>query len=121
MHATLHTSPSGTVGPATWNHLSWRTDAACRDVDTLLFFPVGLTGSAISQTERAKAVCASCPVQAQCLEFALRTLQDYGVWGGHTEDERRVIRRQRRAAARRATMVRRAEPVQVVDAERISA
>lgn len=91
---------------ATWNNLDWRLRSACTDVDTNLFFPVGLTGDAIDQTNLAKAICRECPVQSQCLEFALRTTQDYGVWGGCTEDERRAIRRSRRAAARRAAQAR---------------
>lgn len=70
-----------------------------------MFFPVGLTGSAIEQTNLAKTICNDCPVAKQCLEFALRTLQDYGVWGGRTEDERRAIRRARRAAARKVAAV----------------
>jgi len=91
---------------ATWSNLAWREHAACSHVDTNLFFPVGVTGPAVPQIARAKAVCANCPVQTPCLEFALRTHQDYGVWGGHTEEERRSIRRARRAAARRAAALR---------------
>ena len=91
---------------ATWNNLEWRLRSACLDVDTNLFFPIGLTGDAIDQTNLAKKVCRDCAVQPQCLEFALRTNQDYGVWGGCTEDERRAIRRSRRAAARRAAQAR---------------
>jgi WhiB family redox-sensing transcriptional regulator len=30
----------------------------------------------------AKAVCGLCDVRAQCLEFALRSGQRFGVWGG---------------------------------------
>jgi WhiB family transcriptional regulator, redox-sensing transcriptional regulator len=103
-----HQSPSqqaylpGSVRGATWNDLSWRRDAACVSVPTETFFPVGLTGQADSQTQLAKRVCASCPVRDCCLEFALRTNQDHGVWGGRTEEERRTIRRSRRAAARKA-------------------
>lgn len=91
---------------ATWNNLSWREAGACADLDTNLFFPIGLTGSAIEQTNLAKSICRDCPVQTHCLEFALRTHQDYGVWGGRTEDERRAIRRSRRAAARRVAAAR---------------
>jgi WhiB family transcriptional regulator, redox-sensing transcriptional regulator len=92
----------GSVRPATWNDLAWRQDAACASVATETFFPIGLTGQALEQTHMAKRVCASCPVRDCCLEFALRTNQDHGVWGGHTEEERRTIRRSRRAAARKA-------------------
>jgi WhiB family redox-sensing transcriptional regulator len=73
--------------------LSWRTEAACRDTDPDLFFPVGTTGQALQQIEDAKAVCAACPVQGPCLEFALATNQDSGIWGGTSEEERRRLRR----------------------------
>ena len=89
---------------ATWNNRDWREAAACKSVDTNLFFPTGLTGSAIAQTNVAKSLCHDCTVRPHCLEFALRTNQDHGVWGGATEEERRVMRRQRRAAARRAAV-----------------
>jgi WhiB family transcriptional regulator, redox-sensing transcriptional regulator len=92
------------VVQATWNHHEWRLEASCRDLRTELFFPVGLTGEAIVQADLAKKICSECPSQNACLEFALRTHQDYGVWGGATEDERRIIRRQRRQAARRAQL-----------------
>lgn len=72
----------------------WRRLAACRDTDPDLFFPVGTTGPAIEQIESAKAVCRSCQAQTACLEFALSTNQDSGVWGGTSEEERRKLRRQ---------------------------
>ena len=79
----------------------WRAVAACREGDPDLFFPVGSTGPALRQIEAAKAVCRACPSLAPCLDFALRTGQDAGVWGATSEDERRAIRRasRRRAAA----------------------
>jgi WhiB family transcriptional regulator, redox-sensing transcriptional regulator len=95
-------APAASIVGATWNNLAWRGHRACADIDTNMFFPLGLTGNAIEQTNLAKSICQSCPVADPCLEFALRTLQDFGIWGGRTEDERRVIRRARRAAARKA-------------------
>lgn len=80
----------------------WRATAACRDTDPDLFFPVGTTGPAIEQIANAKAVCATCDVVEACLDFALTTNQDSGVWGGTSEEERRQIRR-RWAAARQRT------------------
>ena len=77
---------------------SWRESAACRYLETDLFFPIGKTGRAVQEIQRAKAVCASCPVQQTCLAFALDTHQGYGIWGGYDEDERRVMLRQRRNA-----------------------
>jgi WhiB family redox-sensing transcriptional regulator len=81
---------------------TWRDQALCRDTDPELFFPVGTTGTALTQIQRAKQVCGECTVRVDCLEFALSTNQDSGVWGGLSEEERRAIRRQRAARARNA-------------------
>ncbi|MDA8277670.1 MAG: WhiB family transcriptional regulator [Actinomycetota bacterium] len=81
---------------ATWNYDYWKPRALCSEFDAQLFFPVGVTGDAEAQINRAKSVCSRCPVSMQCLEFALRTNQEYGIWGGRDEEERRVIRRMRR-------------------------
>lgn len=80
--------------PEVWEHDRWRLQASCRDVDPDLFFPVGTTGMALEQIDAAKEVCNGCPVREACLDFALATNQDSGVWGGTAEDERRTIRRQ---------------------------
>jgi WhiB family redox-sensing transcriptional regulator len=79
----------------------WREWSACRDTDPDLFFPVGTTGPAIEQIENAKAVCRTCDVQQACLQYALSTNQDSGIWGGTSEEERRVLRRQWVARNRR--------------------
>ena len=63
----------------------------------------GTTGPAIEQIESAKAVCETCDVKDMCLDFALTTNQDSGIWGGTSEEERRKIRRQWLAARRRAS------------------
>lgn len=74
----------------------WRAAAACRTADPELFFPVSSVGPAREDIARAKAVCDSCRVRRQCLQFALATHQMYGVWGGTTEEERRLrVRAQR--------------------------
>jgi WhiB family redox-sensing transcriptional regulator len=73
---------------------AWRKYALCRDTDPDLFFPVGTTGQALVQIERAKQVCAQCPVSQDCLDFALETNQDSGIWGGTSEEERRKLRRE---------------------------
>ena len=69
----------------------WRDRAACRDVDPDLFFPVGGSGPAQEQIERAKAVCGECSVVADCLAFAMLALPD-GVAGGMTPAERARVR-----------------------------
>jgi WhiB family redox-sensing transcriptional regulator len=79
---------------------SWRALSTCRDTDPELFFPVGTTGQALLQIAKAKSVCCQCPVTTECLEFALETNQDTGIWGGTSEEERRQIRREAAARAR---------------------
>jgi WhiB family redox-sensing transcriptional regulator len=81
--------------------MDWQNDAACLSEDPDLFFPIGTTGDAVPQIMAAKSICATCPVLSTCLEFALESRQDYGVWGGLTEDERRSLRRSRQRRARR--------------------
>lgn len=87
-----------------WDTDDWRDASACRDTSPTLFFPVGTTGAALEQIEAAKAVCRRCDAQPRCLEFALATNQESGVWGGTSEEERRKLRkvwlsRQRQAAS----------------------
>jgi WhiB family redox-sensing transcriptional regulator len=72
---------------------NWRTDAACRCCSPDLFFPAGTTGPAEHEVKAAKAVCGTCPVQSACLLYALQTRQDFGIWGGTTQEERRALRR----------------------------
>jgi len=73
--------------------LSWRLEASCRDTSPTLFFPIGTTGQAVDQIAAAKEVCMGCPARVPCLEFALSTNQDSGVWGATSEEERRHLRR----------------------------
>ena len=74
---------------------SWQQFAECvhyaGEVD---FFPA--RGESVRD---AKAVCARCPVQRECLDFALRLKVAHGVWGGLSERERRTLRRDRHRAA----------------------
>lgn len=65
-----------------------------------LFFP--LSEEDTDRIEAAKTICGRCPVQADCLQFALAHGEDHGVWGGLTEGERRevaVLRRRGQAEA----------------------
>jgi WhiB family transcriptional regulator, redox-sensing transcriptional regulator len=87
---------------------TWIERGACIEEDPELFFPVGTSGPAMEQAERAKAVCRSCPVLGECLRWSLDTCQDAGVWGGLDEEERRVIRRRRRREAAERTAAARA-------------
>lgn len=76
-----------------WDADDWRKRSLCRDSNSELFFPIGATGIALDQIDAAKDVCGVCPVHGECLEFALATNQEAGVWGGTTEDERRKLRK----------------------------
>ncbi|MFD7667788.1 WhiB family transcriptional regulator [Streptomyces sp. NPDC059788] len=80
--------------------MDWRDHAVCRETDPELFFPTDKRGRALLQIEQAKTVCNGCPVRERCLQWALETGQEDGIWGGLSEDERRAMRR--RAARNRA-------------------
>lgn len=66
--------------------------AACKYEDPELFFPIGNTGPALLRIEEAKKVCRRCNIREACLTWALENGQDYGVWGGLSEDERRALK-----------------------------
>ncbi|CAN5814324.1 hypothetical protein BH18ACT6_BH18ACT6_25390 [soil metagenome] len=76
---------------------AWHRAAACRNADPDLFF----VGQGRSSRE-AKAICAVCPVIADCSEWALRQRHLQGVWAGMTPPEMAAERKRRRAAALRA-------------------
>lgn len=76
-----------------WNETAKR--AACQGVDPDLFFPE--RGASVVE---AKKVCDSCPIQKECLEYALAVNEKHGIWGGTSERERRRIRHQRAMKAR---------------------
>lgn len=74
--------------------MSWRWKAACRGEPTELFFAE--RGRA-QKTAQAKAICRECPVRIDCLDFALSFADKDlpGIYGGTTENERRVMRNTR--------------------------
>ncbi|MFD6421063.1 WhiB family transcriptional regulator [Streptomyces sp. NPDC060198] len=77
--------------------LFWRDDAACRDADPRIFFPVYGSGRSTKATAEAKATCATCLVRIACRDFALEIGDDNGVWGGLSIHERRTARARRSA------------------------
>ncbi|HUI47484.1 MAG TPA: WhiB family transcriptional regulator [Acidimicrobiia bacterium] len=79
------------------SHTDFFEDAACRAVDTDVFFP-----ASEAHAGEAKAVCAACPVREACLEYSLETRPGDGVWGGLTASERHRMIRRRQKAARKA-------------------
>jgi WhiB family redox-sensing transcriptional regulator len=80
----------------------WQLDSACRSLDSDIFYhPDGERGSARERrVSTAKAICAACPVIAQCRAHALKTKEPYGVWGGLGEEDREVIYAQQASQSR---------------------
>jgi len=80
--------------------MHWAVHAACRGMDTALFYSWGTTsrrGRPASRRgdryvdPRLKQACARCPVRVECLEHALEHWE-HGWWGGTSEDDRREMR-----------------------------
>src|SRR4051812_36677469 len=70
---------------------AWMLQARCRGASPTEFFPSDGLG-----VESAQHICHGCPVQVECLEYALENRIEHGVWGGASERERRRILRRRR-------------------------
>lgn len=87
---------------SSYHDWDWQLHGSCRDYDTEIFFhPEGERGSTRrKRAATAKAICATCPVMAECREYALANNEPYGVWGGLTQEERKELALQRRLLAR---------------------
>lgn len=70
-----------------WDQEEWKTYGTCLSTpgDWFTFDPV--------QELRCKVICGTCPVAVDCLDFAVQTRCDEGIWGGLNKEERRRIRR----------------------------
>ena len=89
-------SESPQAWPATLEEFwTWHMEAACREVDTSLFYsPEGERGPRKERREAAaKQVCGSCKVVELCAAYALATREPYGTWGGLSENDRRELTR----------------------------
>jgi WhiB family redox-sensing transcriptional regulator len=75
---------------------AWMAMGNCRNYPPAVFFPSDGVG-----VDRARKICADCPVSATCLEYALAERIEHGVWGGCSERERRRILKRRRDASTR--------------------
>ncbi len=78
----------------------WMARGNCATEPPEIFFPSDGIG-----VINAQRICASCPVQEQCLEYALRNRIEHGVWGGYSERGRRRLLRERARAAAQADIV----------------
>lgn len=70
----------------------WMSQAKCKSMDPAVFFPSDGVG-----VQAAQRICAECEVAQPCLEYALDSKIEEGVWGGASERHRRRLLRQRRA------------------------
>ncbi len=71
----------------------WFEHGACRGNTEVDFFP-----TQGQSTREAKEICRTCPVKEPCLEYAMATTTQHGIWGGTSERERRRMRRSRKLA-----------------------
>ena len=76
--------------PPITDRWEWQLQAACRGLDSALFFPPDKERirARTTRISRAKAVCARCPAIADCLDHALTAGEPFGIWGGRSEEER---------------------------------
>ena len=73
---------------------AWQVKAACRGPQAAVFFPPShfeRKDEKAEREQRAKAICASCSVRKDCLDYALRIREPHGIWGGLNELERRGL------------------------------
>lgn len=68
----------------------WKDDAACRGMDTNLFFPDEDNPTDYRKFVTARKVCASCPVSTECLDYAITLNIEIGMFGGMSRKQRRI-------------------------------
>lgn len=88
MSPTDNTIELDFLSPPILEERPWAVFAACHEADSEMFFP-----NSREQESRALAICATCPVIEDCLEYAVDSRERYGVWGGTTEKGRRKLLR----------------------------
>lgn len=74
--------------------MDWQMTAACRGPQAAVFFPPPHFERKEEKRERerkAKAICAQCSVQEDCLRYAVGIREHHGIWGGLNEQERKVL------------------------------
>lgn len=69
----------------------WRNHAACLGKNTELFFAPGKGRLRPGQAAIGRSICTACLVSLQCLKWAVDNREQYGMWGGKTEKERKGL------------------------------
>ena len=85
---------------------TWRVDAQCRERNAVHFFAPPHFERREEKRSRegaARALCGSCKVQAECLDYSLTVQEPHGIWGGLNELERKRLLRKRAAEAESAS------------------
>jgi len=75
--------------------MQWMKDAACAETPDVNFYPEESGGAYYA----ARKVCLTCVVKTECLEYAIKYMENYGVWGGLGVRARAKIRQRRREQA----------------------
>ena len=73
---------------------NWQLRGLCRGNHAHLFFPPSTFERKDERQRReirAKSICQVCPVQSECVDYALDIREPYGIWGGMTESDRRQV------------------------------
>lgn len=70
---------------------AWHDDGACNGTSGDWVSPANRHTNRYRAKQLELAVCAQCPVQAECLAFALETKETNGIWGGMFPDERKRL------------------------------
>jgi WhiB family redox-sensing transcriptional regulator len=79
----------------------WQIRAACRGPHATVFFPpprFERKHERLAREAGAKQICLTCTVRRECLEYALSIREPHGIWGGLTENERKLLLAQREAS-----------------------
>jgi len=74
--------------------LLWQERAACRGPLGAVFFPPPFSErkrEKVAREAKAKNICEACPVLDECRYYALSIREQHGVWGGLSEQERRIL------------------------------
>jgi len=72
----------------------WQDRAACKGPQSRVFFPpshLERKDEREAREQRAKAICATCPVRIECLDYAIEIREPHGIWGGLNELERKAV------------------------------